>query len=74
MSDEIKKDRSPNCPKQPLSRAIEMVKVLYSKAGKTKVKSLVAVNALGYGSINGAALTVLGILSQYRPNRKGRRW
>lgn len=65
MSDEIKKDRSPNCPKQPLARAVDMVKTLYSKAGKTKVKPLVAANAIGYGSINGAALTALGVLSQY---------
>jgi len=65
MSEEAKRERSKNCPSIPLSGAIEYAKKLYSKAGKTKIKAEVAVNALGYAGLNGAALTTLGALSQY---------
>jgi hypothetical protein len=65
MSEEAKKDRSRNCPNIALASAIEFAKKLYEKAGKAKVRAEVAVNALGYAGLNGAALTTLGALSQY---------
>lgn len=65
MSDDIKKDRSPNYPKMPLSEAIELVKKLYAKAGKAQIKPEVAVGPLGYSGLNGAALGTLGTLNQY---------
>jgi hypothetical protein len=65
MSEEIKKDRSRNYPKMSLSDAVDMVKKLYSKAGKAKISPEVAVGALGYNGMNGAALGTLGTLTQY---------
>jgi len=65
MSDEIKKDRSPNYPKVPLEQAVEMVAKLYNKVGKAKVKPEVAIGPLGYSGINGASLTTLGTLTTY---------
>jgi hypothetical protein len=65
MSEETKSERSKKCPSIALSAAIDLAKKFYQKAGKTKVKSEVAVNSLGYTSLNGAALTTLGALSQY---------
>jgi hypothetical protein len=65
MSEEIKRERSRNCPNIALSSAVELAKKLYEKAGKAKIKAEVAVNALGYAGLNGAALTTLGALNQY---------
>lgn len=65
MSEETKSERSKKCPSMPLSTAIDLAKKLYQKAGKTKIKVEVALNALGYSGVNGAALTTLGALSQY---------
>ena len=65
MSDEIKRERSRNCPNIALAAGIELAKKLYEKAGKAKIKAQVAVNALGYAGLNGAALTTLGALNQY---------
>jgi hypothetical protein len=65
MSEEIKRERSRNCPNISLADAIGLAKKLYEKAGKAKIKAEVAVNALGYAGLNGAALTTLGALSQY---------
>jgi hypothetical protein len=65
MSDEIKKERSRNCPSISLSAAIECAKKLHQKAGKAKVRAEVAAGALGYAGLNGAALTTLGALNQY---------
>lgn len=65
MSEETKGERSKKCPSLALSVAVDLAKRFYQKAGKTKVKAEVAVNALGYTSLNGAALTTLGALSQY---------
>lgn len=65
MSEEIKRDRSPNYPKVPLAQAIEIVSGLHKKAGKSQIKAEVAVSALGYSGLNGAALTTLGVLNQY---------
>ncbi len=65
MSNEIKRERSPNFPKMPLEQAIETVSRMHKKAGKSKVQPAVAAAAIGYGGINGAALTTIGALSQY---------
>ena len=65
MSEEIKRERSKNCPNIALSVAVELARKLYNKAGKTKIKAEVAANALGYSGMNGAALTTLGAISQY---------
>ncbi|HWX19335.1 MAG TPA: hypothetical protein VN578_05430 [Candidatus Binatia bacterium] len=65
MSDDIKKDRSPNCPKLSLSQAIELAKTLFKQAGKSKVKPVVAASALGFKGLNGSALTAIGVLNQY---------
>jgi hypothetical protein len=65
MSVTTKRDRDPNCPKATLADAIEQMKRLYSKAGKAQIAAEVAVTALGYAGMNGAALTSLGTLNQY---------
>ena len=65
MSDDIKKDRSPFYPKTTLADAIDVVKRLHAKTGKAQVRREVAVQALGYSGLNGAALGTLGTLSQY---------
>jgi hypothetical protein len=65
MSEEFKKERSPNCPKISLEYALELVKKLYAKAGKAQIRPEVAVGPLGYSGLNGAALGTLGALSQY---------
>ncbi len=65
MNEDIKKDRSPNCPRIPLTEAIELVRKLYGKAGKSKLSPLAAVGALGYSGISGASLTTLGALTSY---------
>jgi hypothetical protein len=65
MSDESKRDKSPNCPKTSLEDALKLAKQLYDKVGKAKIKREVAAGALGYSGITGASLTVLGALNQY---------
>jgi len=65
MSDESKRDKSPNCPKTSLEDAIKLAKQLYDKVGKAKIKREVAAGALGYSGITGASLTMLGALNQY---------
>jgi hypothetical protein len=65
MSEEIKKDRSRNYPRMSLADALELAKRLYAKAGKAKISPVVAVGALGYNGLNGAALGTLGGISQY---------
>jgi len=65
MNDEIKRDRSPNYPKMPLAKAVEIVGTLHNKAGKSQIQQQVAASALGYGGLNGAALTTIGALTGY---------
>jgi hypothetical protein len=48
-----------------LSEAIELVKKLYDKAGKSKLSPLAAVGELGYAGLSGASLTALGALRAY---------
>lgn len=65
MSDEIKRDRSPNYPKMPLCEAIKLAETLYKKAGKAKISGQVVAGVFGYAGLNGAALTTIGALNQY---------
>jgi hypothetical protein len=65
MSDEIQSDKSPRSPNYSLEDALEYVKKLHTQIGKATIKPESAVIALGYKSMNGAALTTLGTLSQY---------
>lgn len=65
MNDDIKKTRSPSCPRITLQEAIELVKTLHVKSGKSALRPETAVQALGYKGINGAALGVLATLKSY---------
>lgn len=65
MSENTKRDRSPNFPKIPLEQAIELVSGLYKKTGKSQIRPEVCASALGYSGLNGAALTTIGALNQY---------
>lgn len=65
MSEDIQKIRSPNSPRIDLNQAIDLVKKLHEKIGRSNVKAEVAVGALGYNGLNGAALGALGAISQY---------
>ena len=66
MSDEIKRDKSPNCPRISLEDAIDLARKLLSKLGKAAVKQEVAAGPLGYSGINGASLGTIAALSSYQ--------
>jgi hypothetical protein len=63
--DDIKRDRSPKSPKQPLEDSLRMAKTLHEKIGRAKVAPEVAAKALGYAGLSGSALTALGTLTSY---------
>jgi hypothetical protein len=65
MTDDSQKGRSPNSPKFDLGQAIELVRALHNKIGRSAVKAEIAAGALGYKGMNGAALGTLGAISQY---------
>ena len=65
MNAEISKQRSPNAPGISLEDAINVAGKLYNALRNASVKPDVAAKALGYSGLNGAALTALGMLSQY---------
>lgn len=65
MTNEIRKLRSPGSPKSTLEDAISMARKLLGKLGKAAVKREVAAGSLGYGGMNGAALTALATLNHY---------
>lgn len=65
MSEDIQKIRSPNSPKFDLNQAIEYSRKLHAKIGRSAVKAEIAVGAIGYNGLNGAALGTLGAISQY---------
>ena len=48
-----------------LEAALEIAKTLHGKIGRAKIKPEVAVGAIGYSGLNGAALTTLGTLTSY---------
>lgn len=72
MSDEIRKERSPSCPKLPLDEAVDLIRKLYSKVGRSAVKQEVAVGPLGYSGINGASLGTIAAISQYGLLERGK--
>ena len=58
-------DRSPNFPSMPLGEAIEAIKKVHAAEGRSKMPRLSVVKPLGYTSINGRSLSVLGALKAY---------
>lgn len=58
-------DRSPNFPSMPLGDAIDAIKKVHAAEGRSKMPRLSAVKPLGYTSINGRSLSVLGALKAY---------
>lgn len=58
-------DRSPNFPSLSLSEAIEAIRSVYQREGRSKMPRLSALKPLGYTSINGRSLSVLGALRAY---------
>lgn len=65
MSNEIQKDRSPKSPALRLEAALEVVKELHGKIGKSSVGPEIAYKALGFKGVNGSALTMVATLTQY---------
>ncbi len=65
MTESFKKERSPSCPKLPLSDALDLVRKLHAKAGRATIRPEVAIGPLGYSSLNGAALGTIAALTQY---------
>lgn len=58
-------DRSPNFPQISLGEAIDNIRLVYQKEGRSKMPRLSAVKALGYTSINGRSLGILAALRSY---------
>ncbi len=58
-------DRSPNFPSMSLGDAIEATRAVYQREGRSKMPRLSVVKPLGYTSINGRSLSVLGALKAY---------
>jgi hypothetical protein len=65
MEDQKERLRSPNYPTFGLSSAVSRVELMYKANGKASVHSEAAVKPLGYNSLNGRSLSVLGTLKQY---------
>src|SRR5580658_3192696 len=57
--------RSPNYPQYGLTETIEMARKIWKKEERTVVSPDVAVKALGYQGLNGAARTKLASLRQF---------
>ncbi len=58
-------DRSPNFPSMTLGEAVDAIKKVHSAEGRSKVPRLSVVKPLGYTSINGRSLSILGALKAY---------
>jgi hypothetical protein len=58
-------ERSPNFPSMSLPDAIDAIRLVYQREGRGKMPRLSAVKPLGYTSINGRSLSVLGALRAY---------
>lgn len=58
-------NRSPNFPSMSLGEAIEAIKKVHDAEGRSKIPRLSVVKPLGYTSINGRSLSVLGALKAY---------
>ncbi len=59
------RSRSPRYPSMPLDEAIELSRQLYAGDGMNTVDREVAVEHMGYSSLNGASAQALASLSQY---------
>ncbi|HEX8342399.1 MAG TPA: hypothetical protein VF624_15960, partial [Tepidisphaeraceae bacterium] len=58
-------DRSPNYPSLSLGEAVEAIKKVHTAEGRSKAPRLSIVKPLGYTSINGRSLSILGALKAY---------
>jgi hypothetical protein len=58
-------ERSPNFPSINLGDAIEAVRAIYQREGRSLMPRLSAAKALGYNSMNGRSLSKLGALRGY---------
>jgi hypothetical protein len=58
-------DRSPNFPSMSLGEAVEAIKKVHAAEGRSKVPRLSVAKPLGYSSINGRSLSILGALKAY---------
>lgn len=58
-------DRSPNFPSMSLGEAVEAIKKVHAAEGRSKAPRLSIVKPLGYSSINGRSLSILGALKAY---------
>lgn len=58
-------DRSPNFPSISLGEALDLIKLVYQREGRSKMPRLSAIRPLGYTSINGRSLSILGALRAY---------
>lgn len=58
-------DRSPNFPSMSLGEAVEAIKKVYVAEGRAKAPRLSIVKPLGYTSMNGRSLSILGALKAY---------
>lgn len=58
-------DRSPNFPSMSLGEAVDAIKKVFAAEGRSKMPKLSVVKPLGYTSMNGRSLSVLGALKAY---------
>ena len=58
-------ERSPNFPSLSLGDAVEAIKKVFQAEGRSKMPRLSVVTPLGYTSINGRSLSILGALKAY---------
>ena len=58
-------ERSPNFPSMSLGEAIDAARLIFQKEGRSVMPRKSAVAPLGYSSINGRSLSVLGALRAY---------
>lgn len=60
-----RRPRSPNYPQLSLEEAIERVKKVYQAERTFKVEKKAVAKDLGYGSLNGASVSLIGTLKNY---------
>src|SRR5687767_3982252 len=59
------RERSPNYPALPLGRAVQGVKTLFKKEGRTPVAVDIAARHMGHQSLSGQARSFLAALRHY---------
>jgi len=65
MSEDIKKGRGPTCPQKSLAEALDLIRTVFEKAGRSKAKPAALAGIMGYNGLNGTALRTLAVLNQY---------